>query len=213
MNSMAKLYYGFLDESGIIEEYARKGNYFVVSIIVVGNPGELKHILKHARKKVRTAKGKFYASRKFKASKEARALIRQVLLEIAKCNIEIVVGLWDKRQPHHESGDKNILYAQYVARTVALALEKWPRLALTVHKRYTSPAIQIQMNQIIQDHIHEYIQRGIFLSIDHRTEAECRELELADAIVWAVFQKYNNGDAVWYDIIKEKIQKENRLAA
>lgn len=210
---MSKLHYGFLDESGVIEEQAHKGRHFVVSIIVVGNPSELKHVLKNARKKVRTARGSYFSSRTFKASKEAPALIRRVLQELAKGDIGIVIGVWDKRQSLPEYNTKNVMYAQFVARTVALVMEKWPRLSLTVHKRYTFPAEQIAMNRIIETYVHEHSQGSLFLAIDHRTEEECRELELADAVAWAVFQKYNQHDSSFYDIIKEKIQKENRLAA
>lgn len=210
---MTKLQYGFLDESGIVEEHAAKGHYFVISVIVVGNPSQLKHVLKRARKKIRTTKGGYYASRTFKASKEAHALVRYVLQELAKCDIGIIIGLWDKRSPLREGDDEHLQYSYCIAHTVALTLEKWPQLSLTVHKRYTLPELQIQMNQVIQEYAQQHVQGSVFLSIDHRTEVECKALELADAVAWAVFQKYNRHDSSFYDIIKEKIQKENRLAA
>lgn len=210
---MTNLHYGFLDESGIVEEHAQKGNYFVISIIIVGNPSELKHVVKHARKKVRTAKGGYYASRTFKASKEDHALVRRVLQALAKRDIGIVIGLWDKRSSLQEGDDEHLKYSNSVARAVALTLEKWPQLSLTVHKRYTLPTLQIAMNRIIQEYAQQHVPGSIFLSIDHRTEAECKELELADAVAWAVFQKYNCRDSSFYDIIKERIKKENRLAA
>lgn len=207
---MSKLHYGFLDESGVVEEQAQKGRHFIVSIIVIGNPGELKHVIKRARQRMR---GKYKTHQVFHAHKEDPGFIKLVLKELARQELNIVVGLWDKSRYHTVGDDEHNQYAQQVARTVVSALERWPQLSLTVHKRYTLPAEQIAMNRIIEKYAEEHSQGNRFLAIDHRTAVECRELELADAVAWAVFQKYNQHDPSFYDIIKEKIQKENRLAA
>ncbi|MDO8505837.1 MAG: DUF3800 domain-containing protein [bacterium] len=202
---MTKLYYGFLDESGIIEEHAQKGNYFVITVVIVGNSSEIKHVIQKAR---HYGRGRFRFHRVFKASKEERGFVKLVLTELAKRDIGVVVGIFDKQQSAGRR-DANVAYAELVGQTVALPLEQYPRLALTVHKRYTVPRIRQEMDRIVN----QSVQEGTFLSIDHRTEMECRELELADAVAFALFQKYNNHDSTLYDIIAEKIQKENRLAA
>jgi hypothetical protein len=36
----------------------------------------------------------------------------------------------------------------------------------------------------------------------------CQELQIADAVAWAIFQKYSRGDAGLYKIIKGKIVVE-----
>lgn len=202
----AKLHYGFLDESGILEKKAGTGNYFIISVVIVGNPSEVKNVMKIAKKK---SKGKFRTPSVFKASRASPVFVKAVLRELSKRNIEIIIGALDKTRRKHRM-DKNILYGKLLAKTIAIALDVYPRLNLVIHKRYAQPRIQ---NQIRQQIVSQAVKSGNFLSIDQRTETECRELELADAVAWAVFQKYNNKRTEFYEMIKEKIVKENRLAA
>ena len=57
------------------------------------------------------------------------------------------------------------------------------------------------------------MKSGQALFVDHKPETVRKELELADAVAWAVFQKYNRRKEEFYKIIKGKIKKESRLAA
>lgn len=197
---MRKLYYGFLDESG-----AWESRIFIIAVIIIGNPNAIKNVMKSARQK---AKGKFRAKSIFKASRSNPAFIKRILTELAKRSIDIMIGVWDKKRINSKSS-KNEIYAKLLAQIINLALEKYPRLDLVIHKRYTLPRIQNQVRQIIN----QRVKSGNFLSVDQKTEVECRELELADAVAWAVYQKYNNRKIESYAIIKNKIIKENRLAA
>lgn len=203
--NMQKVHYGYLDESGILEDKATAGNFFIISAIIVGHPSQLKHIIKQARRK---AKGKFQSHKVFKASKENKGFVKLVLQEMAQRDIEIIIGAWDKKQLHAQMG-KNVLYFKLIAQTVDLAVKHYPRLNLVIHKRYTLPRLRQQLETTLS----QAIDTKIYLSIQQRSETECRELELADAVAWSVFQKYNHGNSEFYNIIKEKIQIENRLTA
>ncbi|MBI2050208.1 MAG: DUF3800 domain-containing protein [Parcubacteria group bacterium] len=205
MNSDPKLHYGFLDESGILEKKATSGNYFIISVVVVGNPAELGRVMKRARYR---ARGRFKAHSVFKASKESAGFIKIVLEEIAKRDVQIIADVWDKRKKHFD-GDKNQLYAHLLAETTADTLALHPKLDVVVHKRYASPRIR----DLVTRAMSEIAGSGHFLSVSHRSETECRQLELADAVAWAIFQKYNNRDETFYRIIERAIKKENRLAA
>ncbi|PJC40984.1 MAG: hypothetical protein CO042_00855, partial [Parcubacteria group bacterium CG_4_9_14_0_2_um_filter_41_8] len=192
-------------ESGILEKKTNTGNYFIISAVIVGNPNELSRIIKNARQK---ARGKFKMHSIFKASKENRGFVKIVLEEIAKTNSGIIAGIWDKKKDNFKEG-KNKLYARLIAETAENALDIYPRLDLVIHKRYTSPHIR----EFISKEMSQVVGSGNFLSVSHRSEIECRQLELADAVAWAIFQKYNNKDDSFYRIIKKLIQKENKLSA
>lgn len=202
---MSKLYYGFLDESGILEKKSQEGKYFVVSIVLVGNPSELQRVMKRARQK---ARGKFKIHSVFKANKESKGFVRLVLEELAKGNVGIVAEIWDKNRDNFK-GDKNKLYARLLAKTTAEALAIYPKLDLVLHKRYTSPRVR----ELVTSEMSAVADKGDFLSVSHRSEVECRQLELADAVAWSVFQKYNNKDESFYRLIKDLIKKENRITA
>lgn len=197
---MKKLHYAFLDESGILER-----GHFIISVIIVANSSDLRQIIKIAKRK---AKGRFKTHEIFKAHKEDKGFVKLVLQELAKRDIYITIGVWDQKNEKVKL-DRNSLYVQLLARTVSMALAIYPKLNLVIHKRYASPRIRQQITQALS----EIVKSGNFLSVDQRTENECRELELADAVAWAVFQKYNNKEAEFYEIFKKRIVKENRLVA
>lgn len=198
------LQYAFLDESGILEKKSKTGRYFVIVVLVIFHAATLKKVMKHARRSVHAA---YKMHRIFKASKENENFVKRVLQEIAKQDCKIIIGIWDKRDksPYKE---KNVLYAQLLAATIDTALAYYQKLHIVMHKRYTNPQVRQQVNTILSTHV----KKGVFVSLEHRSERECKELELVDAVAWAVYQKYNNKRLEFYNIIKKSIINENRLA-
>lgn len=200
------MHYGFLDESGILEKKTKEGGYFVISVVVVADPGELKNVMKIARRGV---PGKYRARGVFKASHAHPALIRAVLKELAKRRVGVVIGIWDKRKKNSRI-NRNVAYRRLVAKTVVMTLKIYPRLDLIIHKRYTNPKLQRRLRDELTQRA---VSVGGFLTVDQLTERQRGELELADAVAWAVFQKYNRSRGEFYEIIRRKIKKESRLAA
>jgi len=204
---MSKMHYGFLDESGILEKKAKEGNHFIVSVVVVANPAEIKDVVKVARKKSR---GKFRVGSTFHAYKEGKSFVKNVLRELAQREVEIIVGVWDKRRKRTRMG-KNELYGDLVAQTVKMALKLYPKLDLVLHKRYTDPEFQRRLHDAIVNKVKN--MDSVFVAISQQDEKQRRELELVDAVAYAIFQKYNRKNSEFYEIIKERIKKESRLAA
>ena len=202
------MHYGLLAESGILEKKSGEGGYFIISVVIVANPAEVKDVMKIARRK---ARGKLRIGSTFHAYKEGRGVIKLVLDELVKRNIEIIVGVWDKRKTKSQI-DKNQVYRQLVAQTVKLTIGFYPKLDLTIHKRYTNPQLQKQLQDAIVQAI-KYRRSDTVIFISQLEESQRRELELADAVAYAVFQKYNRGESELYQIIQKKIKKESRLAA
>lgn len=203
---MSKMHYGFLDESGILEKKAKEGIYFVISVVVVANPVEIRDVLKVARKKV---PGKFRERGIFKARHAHPALVKSILRELAERKVEVIVGVWDKRSKKKRI-DKNKLYGELVAQVVEMAFTLYPRLDITIHKRYTDPKFQNQLHDTIVQKIKNH--SGVMV-LNQQDERQRKELELADAVAYAVFQKYNRGKNEFYEIIRKKIKVESRLAA
>jgi len=204
---MSKMHYGFLDESGILEKKAKEGNYFVISVVLIANPTEIKNVIRIARKKVR---GKFRTGTTFHAYKENKGFIKAVLRELAKKDVEVIVGVWDKRKKRSKT-DKNELYRRLVAQTVNIAFKLYPKLDLVIHKRYTDLKFQRQLHEAIVKKIGD--TGSGFMVTSQLDTSQRKELELADAVAYAVFQKYNRKKNEFYEIIKKRIKKESRLAA
>lgn len=204
----AKLHYGFLDESGILEKKSKTGNLFVITAVVVAYPSEINQVMKMSG---RRAQPKFKRHKIFKANKEVAGFIKLVLQELSKKDVKIVIGVWDKKIKEPVT-DKNALYIKLFAQTICVVADLYSNLSLVVHRRYTNPVIRNQLSRQVSEIVFKSNRKG-FLSLDQKTEMECRELEVADAVAWAVFQKYNNKKSEFYDLIKKRIIKENRLAA
>lgn len=204
---MSKIHYGFLDESGILEKKATEGNRFVVSVVVVANPTEIKDVIKVAKRKSR---GEFRAGSTFHAYKEGKGFVKNVLKELTRRDIEIIVGVWDKRRKGTKM-DKNELYGNLIAQTVKMTLKLYPKLDLTIHKRYTNPKFQRQLHDAIVRKAKNI--DSVLVAISQQDEKQRKELELADAVAYAIFQKYNRKNTGFYEIIKERIKKESRLTA
>lgn len=204
----AKLHYGFLDESGILEKKAKTGNLFIITAVVVAHPSEINQVMKMAR---RRAQPMFKRHKVFKANKEDARFIKLVLQELSKKDIKIAVGVWNKKIKKSVT-DKNALYIKLLAQTICVVMDLYPNLSLIVHRRYTNPVIRNQLSRQVSEIVSKSNRKG-FLSLDQKTEMECKELEVADAVAWAVFQKYNNKKLEFYNLIKKRIIKENRLAA
>lgn len=135
---MNTLHYGFIDESGIVDKKAGSGRFFIVSVILVANPAEIKNVMKIARRK---AKNKFKTHTIYHSYKESEGFIKLVLTELAKRDIGIVVGVWDKRK--NISGIiRNERYARIISKLVGITLQLYPQLHLIIHRRYTNPQDQ-----------------------------------------------------------------------
>ncbi len=204
-----KLHYGFLDESGILEKKAKTGNLFIITAVIVAHPSLISQVMKMAR---RRAQPRFKRHKVFKASKEDAGFIKLVLQELSKKDIKIAIGVWNKKRIKQPFTDKNALYIRLLAQTICLVMDLYPNLSLVVHKRYANPIIRNQLSRQVREIVFGSNRKG-FLILDQKTEMECLELEMADAVAWAVFQKYNNKKLEFYNLIKKRIIKENRLAA
>lgn len=200
----SSIVYGFLDESPSLSD---KDYFFCVDIITseekVNN--NLHKIIKKAREKIIKKKLKNIQEIKFHTSDEKTRIY--ILSELAKQDVEIFVLVADKEGRKVEDTPRN--YAIVVGVTVAELLKFHPRLSLTVDKKYTNPKQQEEFIKESDKTIFKFGPKNISLIFNNPADSEREKtLQLADFVVGAFNSKYNQRDAHYTEIIKEKIKSE-----
>ena len=114
------------------------------------------------------------------------------------CEIYAVVANRNKIAP----GLAETLYRSAVARMIALAVERHPRLHVYVDKRYTNPRQRTTLEQRIREAIAHVPDQVVI--IDQEDSTSQPGLQAVDFVAWALRRKYE-GDAAWASIIEEHV--------
>src|SRR5690606_17907414 len=134
------------------------------------------------------------------------SVILRLLSEIAEKDITIVATIVDQNAIRIPPKDMEEIYRRAAAWTVRRLAEKFPRLNLSIDKRYTNVHLRFLLETAIRDEIENMPHQNIIIQQESSTLR--RELQAVDAVAWAIFQKYERGDARFYDVIESKIADE-----
>lgn len=188
--------YGFLDESGDVEYTHGTANHLVV-VVVVGHPERLRRAITRTRKTLH--KG-IRNVPELKAGGDPR--VTEALLTHA---VEIgfdAVGAVINKNRFPRPRDAEDLYRYACVRAVREALERFGPLTLTVDRRYTKVKLRSRLEQALLSGVQDL---GIPLHIRHEDSKKERMLQVADAVAWTLFQKYERGDETFWQMIRGKV--------
>ncbi len=200
----ATLYYAFMDESGTVG--VPNGTHFlVVAVIALPNPRDMGSPIRRAFRKALKAFGAEMVN-EVKASDLDEPVILRLLSEIAEKDITIMATIVDQQAIRIPPNDMEEIYRQATIWTVRLLAENFPRLNLSIDRRYTNPHLRFLLEKAIRDEIENMPRQNII--IQQENSVLRKELQAADAVAWALFQKYEHGDARFYEVIESKIANE-----
>lgn len=118
----------------------------------------------------------------------------------------IVAVIVDQQAISVPPDDPEEIYRQAVTRVIHILLEHFTKVDICIDKRYTSAALRDRLEQHIRENIMDvYPQLAL---IRQESSHERKELQAVDAVAWAFFQKYERGDARFYEVIAPKIISE-----
>ena len=201
---VAKMRYGFLDESGGADPFS--GSHFlVVALLTTNMPRPIELHVKRARKSL----GRKARPDEMKAAVLESRVIERLLQSIAEENIEIVAVVVDKRAILRPPENPEDIYREAVARTVVHCVERWPRIDLFLDKRYTKRSLRHELERVIREGI-AGLPKEVVL-IRQEDSRNRKELQAVDHVAWAIFQKYEAGDDRFYSVIKDKIVVEEMI--
>jgi len=202
------LRYAFMDESGTVG-VSSSTHFLAVAITVLQHPREVD---KPVRNAFRRASKKFgpHAISEVKASDLEETDVLRLLSEISQRDITIMATIVDQAAIRIPPKDKEEIYRQAVAWTVRRLVEYFPRLNLSIDRRYTNAHLRHLLEKAIRDEIETLPRHNVI--IQQEDSATRTELQAADAVVWAIFQKYEHNDSRFYDIIEPKIADETVIS-
>lgn len=189
--------WGVLDEAGDVGSAEGSSRYLVVAVVLTGDLQPLRRMVARVRKRL---------GKRLKEIPELKAkitpgkLVARMLEDVALQAVEIIAVILDKRHTRWSVPEDR--YRQVFARAVRNCLVRYPYLLLIADKRYTQRYLEDRLAEVVMEHLKDLPGRAVW-----RYEASESEkaLQVADAVAWAIFQKYERGNDEFYRILQEKI--------
>ncbi|KXK11435.1 MAG: hypothetical protein UZ14_CFX002002825 [Chloroflexi bacterium OLB14] len=85
-------------------------------------------------------------------------------------------------------------------------VSRYPRIEITLDRRYTNKTLRYKLEQYIRDGISNLPQN--YILIRQEDSQQQRGLQAVDFIAWALFQKYENNNAEYYQQFESRILDE-----
>ena len=192
--------HGFGDEAGDVGWGERSSRYLVVAIVLTDDPQRLRRTAARIRKGLRK---KLKQIPELKAYHTPKSVVTRLLRKVAGQDVEIVAVVWRKEEGT-KPGDPEEGYRHLCALAVRRCVERYPHLSLVLDRRYTNPGLRDSLVRKITGNIGSSTVVVLQQSESRREKA----LQVADAVAWGIFQKYERGDETFYEIVREKIVVE-----
>lgn len=196
------LHHAFLDESGGVAIFIENDLFLVITVLITRRPRPVELLIKRALKRF----GASLTSGEMKAAHSREKTIRWILEAIAQEKVEIVTVVLDKRGIVKSPKDPEDLYRKAVVKAIRLCVERWPRLKVTLDKRYTHEYLRQKLEWQIREGIADI--KGQAVMIHQVDSVRAKGLQAADYVAWAFWQKYQRGDESYYQIIKSRVIAE-----
>ncbi len=198
------MHYAFIDESGTVG--VPGGTHFlVVALINAHHPREIEMPVRRAYKKY----GRSLKHGEIKASEFEEKAIFRLLKEISKQNISIFSTIVDQRIIKIPPKKMEDIYRKSIAKTIYHLVEQYPQITVCLDRRYTNKSHRLELEIEIRKKIQDL--PGKIVLIQQEDSVKRKELQAADAVAWAFFQKYEHKITTFYDLISSKIEKEEVL--
>jgi DNA gyrase/topoisomerase IV subunit B len=195
------MHFAFLDESGTISVPGGT-HFFVVALLSTGKPRDIELPVRRALKKY----GPSLRRGEIKAANFEEKAIARLLTEIAKEDILIFATIVDQSVIGKPPKEMEEIYRQAVSRTIYKLVERFPRVNICLDRRYTNERQRFKLESQIRESIQDLPQKVVLIRQENSMSR--KELQAADAVAWALFQKYERDNASFYNIISSKIIDE-----
>ncbi|MBC8509643.1 MAG: DUF3800 domain-containing protein [Anaerolineales bacterium] len=191
-------HFSFIDESGTTSPFSGS-RFFVVALLDTKNPRKVEMHVRRLHKRF----GTNLKSGEMKANASQENTIRKFLSTIANESIEIIVIIVDKKSIWRPPKNNEKIYREAVSLAVSHAIRLWQKVEIYLDKRYTSRRLRKTLEKEIREKISDFPHQVVII---HQENSIARkELQAADFISWAFFQKYERGDSQFYEIISGNV--------
>lgn len=192
------MHYAFIDESGTVG--VESGTHFLVIAVVCGdNIRNIELPVQRALKKYGTS----LSSGEMKANSSREAVILRLLEDLIQEDIQIIAVSVNQKLIKNTPKDNEDIYRKAVSRAIYHLVKRWPRIQICLDRRYTNNRLRFNLEKHVREEISELPQKIVL--IQQLNSQSNKGLQAADFIAWSFFQKYENNDARFVEILAEKI--------
>ena len=182
-------------------------SYLLVAAIVVARPRVLDTIIRRARERFPFV----LHEEELKAAHSVDQLTKWILAAVEREEVSIVAVATGMPAIRGGKWDPEATYRHAVTRAVGICLERWPRLIMTLDKRYTQKYLREKLEVAIREGATGTPEN--VLVIRQEDSRRSKGLQVADFVAWAIAQKYQRGDSTYYDLIRSRVHGEIVLKA
>ena len=185
------LRYAFIDEAGSAA-LSRNNHIFIVAALCLENPRTIENTIKRAQKKYGTS----LASGELKAKQSENRLIKHILESLSQEPIEVFAVVIDHRILDKALNNSEEIYHWAMLRLVKKLVIRYPRIEITLDRRYTNRELRYQLEKTVREGISDIPQN--YVLIRQEDSQPNRRLQAVDFIAWALFQKHERGNDTYY---------------
>jgi len=198
------LQYAFIDETGN-PVVSSRNHVLIAAALCTETPQLIRRLIRQAQKKY----GSSLASGELKAKKAEDKLVDKILRELTRESIEIFSVAVERRTLASKIEDPEALYRWTITRLVRKLATRHPRLEIVMDQRYTAPHLRYLLEKSIREGISDLPQQ--YILIRQEDSVFTKELQAADFVAWALFQKYEYGNPAFYEQIAPRIVEEELI--
>ncbi len=205
--------YIFLDESGDLGFSRTSSKWFLFTILLTDNHRKVEKVIKKIRKSL-TKKFKLKELHAYNSDTATRHRMLKMLAELE--DIKVMCIILNKEKVYTDlQNQKSHLYNY----TANILLDRLHNQNLIQTDEPISLYIdQKDTNRFLRENFENYLMQNLVdrgnngrIEINIRPSHTEKCLQAVDFVSWAIFRKYESGDAEYYDDIKEKIIEERLL--
>ena len=207
----------FLDESGDLGFNFKKkktSKFFVVTFLFVKDRGPIEKIVKKIFHNFTPKERKFHHG-VLHAFKETQKTRTKVLTILSEKDVSIITIYLNKKKVYTKlQEEKHVLY-NYVANILLDRL--YAKKLISLNTPIHLIASRRETNKFLNDNFQNYLKNKVIVNhrldikIEIKSPHQEKCLQIADVVCWAIFRKYEIGDVIYYNLIKNKIIEENPL--
>jgi hypothetical protein len=191
----------FIDETGDLGEKGSK--YFIITAIWTEDIAAFDRIIKNARRnKFRKELSK---AQEIKANKSSKELIEYILERFAEIETAYAQSIiLDKKKIYSDflKRDKNKLY-NFVCRQLSSIAPDIKELIIRIDKSKSKQSLIADFDQYLERKFRE-TKWNRTITIHHNYSQSWSGLQIADVISWAVFQRFEHNNNIFFNIIEDK---------
>lgn len=193
--------YLYLDEAGDMGFKKKSSKFYTIAILIPKYDHRIERLIKSFRKSIFKVKEKKKIEIKFHDSLEMHRVYFLEKLNLE--NIKIYSLTLNKERVYSNLREFKDNLNKFLTKNLLHKIPFYSNEALTlvVDKFLSSGGIELYDSYIL----HNLPKNVVEMKILHLNSSVCPCLQATDFIVGAIFQKYENGNLKYFDIIKEKI--------